>query len=201
MAECPITLHRSGPVAFLVLSAPPKNEMGAAFFGELSRIVPALAQLPVKGMIVRGAGRHFSSGANLSELRAMLGRSSGGEGMRTLIDNSESLSVIASLPFPSVAAIRGCCLGSGLELALACRYRIAERNAVLGLPEASFGLMPGCGGTVRLTRLVGYGKAMEMILTGASMLASDAQALGIVDAVVDKSELEETAKRFVERLG
>ncbi len=201
MPESPITLIRRGLMAHLVLSAPPKNEMGSAFFGELSRVVPALAPLPVKGMIVGGEGRHFSSGANLSELRAMLGRSSGGKGMRTLVDNSESFSAIASLPFPTVAAIRGCCLGSGLELALACRYRIAEHSAVLGLPEATFGIMPGCGGTVRLTRLVGYGKAMEMILTGASMLAADALAIGLVDAVVGKEEIDITAMRFIERLG
>jgi enoyl-CoA hydratase/carnithine racemase len=201
MPDGPITLHRSGPVASLVLSAPPKNEMGAAFFAELSRLAPELARLPEKGLVVRGEGRHFSSGANLNELRTMLGRSSGRDGMRSLLDNSGSFSAIASLRFPTVAAIRGCCLGSGLELALACRYRIAERNAVLGLPEATFGLMPGCGGTVRLTRLVGYGKAMEMILTGASMLASDALASGLVDAVVAKEELDEMAMKFIERLG
>jgi enoyl-CoA hydratase len=122
-------------------------------------------------------------------------------GMRSLLDNSDSFSALPALPFPVVAAIQGCCLGSGLELALACHFRVAAKNAVLGLPEAGFGLMPGCGGTVRLTRLAGYQKAMRYILTGESLLAEDALKEGIVDAVVDKEELEGAAKRIIERFG
>jgi|WetSurMetagenome_2_1015567.scaffolds.fasta_scaffold00119_20 enoyl-CoA hydratase/carnithine racemase len=194
-------LHCEGDIAFLTLAAPPKNEMGTAFFTELKRLAPAIKGLSVKGLIVRGEGRHFSSGANLGELRAMLERGAGAAPGRSLVDNSESFSAIASLPVPTVAAIGGCCLGSGLELALSCRCRVAEKNAVLGLPEATFGLMPGCGGTVRLARLLGRAKAIEMILSGSSMLAPDAYALGLVDAVVDKKDLMRTAAGFVERLG
>jgi enoyl-CoA hydratase/carnithine racemase len=194
MATSPLQLHCQNSIAHLVLSSPPKNEMGAEFFEELARISNSLATMNVRGLIVRGARRHFSSGANVEELRSRVDTAA-------LVNNSDSFSILASLPFPTVAAIRGCCLGSGLELALACRFRVADRNAVLGLPEATFNLLPGCGGTVRLTKLAGYRNAIRMILTGESMLAQDALCLGLVDAVVDKSDVETAAIRFVERLG
>jgi enoyl-CoA hydratase/carnithine racemase len=168
--------------------------MGTGFFEELAQMSKALVSMEVRGLIVRGAGRHFSSGANVEELRSTIDATA-------LVNNSDSFSILASLPFPTVAAIRGCCLGSGLELALACRFRVADKNAVLGLPEATFGLLPGCGGTVRLTKLAGYQNAIRLILTGDSMLAHDALAVGLVDAVVDKADIATVAIRFVERLG
>ncbi len=201
MDQSLVTLSCIDSVAHLVLSSPPKNEMGTGLFAELSRLVEKLGGLRVRGLVVCGQGRHFSSGADLAELRAMFARGESPEAARALLDNSNSLSALASLPYPTVAAIRGCCLGSGLELALACRFRIACRTAVLGLPEATFGFMPGCGGTMRLTKLVGYRKAIELIVSGSSLLAPDALAVGLVDAVVDKEELEETAFKFIERLG
>ncbi len=200
MGDKAIALERKGSIAFLTLSAPPKNEIGEAFFRELTGLTPELQRLDVKGMVVRGQGRHFSSGANLEELRAIVLGAPTREGMRVLFDNSDMFLALASLPFPVVAAIAGCCLGSGLELALACTYRVAAQNAVLGVPEASFGLMPGCGGTIRLTQLVGYQKAIELIVTGDFLLAPDALEAGLVDAVVDKNDLEDTAIRFVETL-
>jgi enoyl-CoA hydratase/carnithine racemase len=201
MADKAVVLERTGSIAFLTLSAPPKNEMGTAFFRELTGLTPELQRLEAKGMIVRGQGRHFSSGANLEELKAMVSRAPACKGMRALLDNSDAFALLSSLRFPVVAAIAGCCLGSGLELALACTFRVAARNAVLGVPEASFGLMPGCGGTVRLTHLVGYQKAIELIVTGNILLAPDALEAGLVDAVVDKHDLENTAIRFVDALG
>jgi len=201
MQDRPIILEQSGGIARLTLSAPPKNEMGALFFQELFALRPDLQRLSVKGMIVRGRGRHFSSGANIAQLRAMLSLTTTRAGMRSLLDNSDSFSALAALPFPVVAAIQGCCLGSGLELALACHVRVAAKNAVLGLPEAGFGLMPGCGGSVRFTRLVGYRKAMRFLLTGESLLAQDALNEGIVDKVVDKDELEAAAVRMIEKIG
>ena len=201
MADKAVALERRGSTAFLTISAPPKNEMGELFFRDLAGLKRELERLNVKGMIVRGQGRHFSSGANLEELRAIVSHAPAHEGMGVLFDNSDMFSSLASLPFPVVAAITGCCLGSGLELALACGFRVAANNAVLGLPESSFGLMPGCGGTVRLTRLVGYQRAIELITTGDSLLAPDALEVGLVDAVVDKHDVEAAAVRFVETFG
>jgi enoyl-CoA hydratase len=199
MAPKTVVLEQKGPLAYLTLAAPPKNEMGAGFFQEFSALKPELQRLSVRGMIVRGRGRHFSSGANIAQLHAMLSLTTTQAGMRSLLDNNESFSALSALPFPVVAAIQGCCLGSGLELALACHFRVAAKNAVLGLPEAGFGLMPGCGGTVRLTLLAGYQKAIRYLLTGESLLAQDALKEGIVDAVVDKEELENAAKKIIEK--
>lgn len=193
-----ITLEQSGGIAQLTLSAPPKNEMGAAFFQEMCDLRPVLERLDCRGMIVSGKGRHFSSGANIGQLKTMLSLTTHQAGMRSLLDNSDSFSALSGLRFPVVAAIQGCCLGSGLELALACRFRVAAKNAVLGLPEAGFGLMPGCGGTVRLTKLIGYQKAIRYSLTGETLLAEDALKVGIVDMVVEKNELERAAIRIIE---
>jgi enoyl-CoA hydratase/carnithine racemase len=181
-----IVLEQTDSIARLTLSAPPKNEMGAAFFKEMSDLKPELLRLSVHGMIVSGKGRHFSSGANLDQLTSMLSLTTTPAGIRSLMDNSDGFSLLAGLPFPVVAMIQGCCLGSGLECAL-------------GLPEIGFGLMPGCGGTVRLTRLIGYQKAMRLILTGGSLLAPDALKERILDAVVEKERLEWTAMQIIER--
>jgi len=96
-----------------------------------------------------------------------------------------------------VAAISGCCLGAGLELALACHYRVSAPSAVFSLPEATFGLMPGCGGTVRLPALVGVGRAIELSLSGRTIGADEALACGLVDMVVEKKALLSTAVRTI----
>ena len=96
-----------------------------------------------------------------------------------------------------VAAIGGCCLGAGLELALACHYRVCATNATLGFPESSFGLMPGCGGTIRLPALVGRAAAMRMILDAQSVRAEEARAMGLVDVVVHKRELTRSAAALI----
>jgi enoyl-CoA hydratase len=199
MTNKTVLLEQRNGIARLTLSAPPKNEMGAVFFQELALLSSGLAHLRVRGLIVSGKGRHFSSGANLNELRAMLGGAGSEQGIRSLLSNSAVFSVIESLPFPVVAVIQGCCLGSGLELALACHFRVAAKNAIVGLPEAGFGLMPGCGGTVRLTRLIGRRKATRYILSGESLLAEDAIKAGIVDAVIAKEELEQAALAIIEK--
>ena len=93
--------------------------------------------------------------------------------------------------------IRGCCLGAGMELALACHYRIAEKNAVFSLPEVTYDLMPGCGGTIRLPKLIDKGKAVEMILSGHTVLADEAKALGLIDRVVPKKMGQRAALEYI----
>jgi enoyl-CoA hydratase/carnithine racemase len=101
---------------------------------------------------------------------------------------------------PVVAAISGCCLGVGLELALCCHARIAAQGAVMSLPEASFGLLPGCGGLVRLSRLCGRAVALELSLCGRTVCAEEALALGLVDRVVARRDLEKAATDAAEAL-
>jgi enoyl-CoA hydratase/carnithine racemase len=183
-----IDLEIKDDTAFVTLNGPPKNEMGIAFFLELANIAETtLASLQVRGMIVQGAGRHFSSGANVPEIEK-LGADSGGKVAKLLKDNIKSFLTLSRLPYPVVALVRGCCLGAGMELALACHYRIAEQNAVFALPEVTWGIMPGCGGTIRLPALVGKATAVELILTGRSVLAQEALELGIADRVTDRGD-------------
>lgn len=189
-----------GGIARLVLDAPPRNEMGQDFFRMLAALVRTLGELPVRGLVIHGAGRHFSSGADVGALKAGLTGARSAHAAQALLEATSSFQAIAELPYPTVAAVGGCCLGSGLELALACRWRVAAANAVFALPETSFDLMPGCGGTVRLPSLVGRGRAVELLLSSRFVDAAEAREIGLVDAVVDRRELLSTARRFVERV-
>jgi len=194
-----LVLDGEDGIARLVLDAPPRNEMGRGFFESLAAQVGKLKDLPVRGLVVHGAGRHFSSGADIGALKAGLAGAQPADAARSLIEATSSFQAIAELPYPTVAAVGGCCLGSGLELALACRWRIAAANAVFALPETSFDLMPGCGGTVRLPRLVGRARAVELVLSGRFVDAGEALEIGLVDAVVDRKDLQTAARRLVER--
>lgn len=192
-----LALERHGRFGALVLDAPPRNATDRALFQELSVLTrDVLPGLDVDGLVVRGAGRHFSSGADLDELR----RSGDLTDIEpALLADAQALHALESLPYPTVAAIDGACLGSGLELALACRFRVATPSALLGLPESTFGLMPGCGGTVRLTGLVGASRAIELVLSGALLSAEDARAAGLVDVLVPRAELQAAAERLCAR--
>jgi enoyl-CoA hydratase/carnithine racemase len=195
-----LALDPDNEIARLVLDAPPRNEMGQDFFGTFAALVRTLRDLPVRGLVVHGVGRHFSSGADVDALKARVAGMRPDLAAQSLFEATSSFQAVAELPFPSVAAVGGCCLGSGLELALACRWRIAASNAVFALPEASFGLMPGCGGTVRLPQLVGRGRAVELVLAGRFVDAREALEIGLVDAVVDRRDLLPAARRLVERI-
>ena len=199
MAEKPVRLVIDDRLAFLELVSPPGNVMNAAFFESFERFAATIAGLDLDGMIVRGAGRHFSSGADLDQLIGQLRQAAPSRSLARLKESHTAFDVLAHVTFPVVAAVRGCCLGAGLELALACRYRVAEPHAVFALPEATFGLIPGCGGTIRLPRLIGAGKAIELALSGRMMLADEARACGLVDLVVEKNAVMETAKTIIKK--
>ncbi len=199
-SQRPLVYERDGDIGYLRLNAPPRNEMGEAFFEELSRLCrEELPKASLAGLIVHGRGHHFTSGANVSELREMVAAESSARASFLAV-NVDAFEALERLPYPVVAAVNGCCLGAGLELALACGYRIGARRASFGLPESTFGLIPGCGGTVRLPALIGRGPATRMVLSGQSVLADEALALGLVDLVVDKKELMTTAASLARRL-
>ncbi len=186
-------------VAYLTLNGPPKNEMDSTFFRALAALWRRdPASLPVTGMVVQGAGRHFSSGADVPEIEAMA--ASDDRRVATLLEhNIESLLALGRLPFPVVAVVRGVCLGAGMELALACRHRVAEKNAVFSLPEVTYDIMPGCGGTVRLPRLVGTARAVEIILTGRTVPAEEALEIGLVDRLTARGRGVEAALKIIRK--
>ncbi|MCJ7521567.1 MAG: enoyl-CoA hydratase-related protein [Dehalococcoidia bacterium] len=149
----------------------------------------------VRAVIMTGAGEAFCSGADLSEYPSA-----------TVNDLKESnpaslaSRAVASVGVPVIAAINGDALGAGLELALACDIRIASEKARLGFPETSYGLIPGGGGTQRLPRLIGKGKATEMILTAETIDAEGAYRIGLVNRTVPRGKLEEEAEVAAEKL-
>ena len=152
----------------------------------------------VRVLILTGAGeKAFIAGADIGELRER-------NTMTELGSRSAQRRVLANLletmSKPTIAAINGFAVGTGLELAMACTIRIASENAKFGLPEINLGIMPGNGGTQRLPRLVGEGRAMEMILTGELIDAPEAYRIGLVNKVVPQTELMNYVKELAQKL-
>ncbi|MEJ2053465.1 MAG: enoyl-CoA hydratase/isomerase family protein [Calditrichaceae bacterium] len=184
-------------IGYLFLNRPPKNEMDAVFFSDLSAFVKnTMPELSLKGMIITGKKRHFSSGANVHELA----RLSGKKDYSYFANNINYMESISLCNFPVIAAINGICYGSAFELALACHYRIASPGALFSFPEITYNLMPGCGGTYFLPKLIGKSKAVEIILSGRPFFAPEANQLGVIDVIVDKSDILQTAAQLIERL-
>lgn len=162
----------------------------------LSQLRSALTQPNVTSIILTGGRSNFSAGADLTEL--MNGASAATDLSTSSSSGPSLLDVIALIDAsskPIIAAISGACLGGGMEVALACHYRICTPRATLGLPETQVGLIPGAGGTQRLPRCIGLAAALPLILTGQSLSASKAFALGLVDAVAT-ADLMEVAHRW-----
>ena len=167
----------------LTLNQPPSNTMTMAFFREMKALVHEISSMPgLKAVVVSGNGRHYSSGADISEL---LGQAN----QQTMLENYKSFVMLEQLKIPVISAIRGVCLGSAFELALFSHFRICATDTVLGLPESTFNLMPGIGGIRRVAALAGKAKAIEIILRGLTFPAGEAREMGLVDAVVPKTEV------------
>lgn len=161
-------------------------------------IIDALKEESIRGIILTGVGeKAFVAGADIAEFPAF--DSIAGEEL-SLEGQSKVFDVIHQAGKPIIAAINGFALGGGLELALACHVRVAAQNAQLGLPEVSLGLIPGYGGTQRLTQLVGRGHALEIILTGDRIDAEKALSIGLVNYVVPLSELLIKSKNLLSKI-
>ena len=184
----PTTLTRRDHAAILTLDRPEAlNALSFAILDEIGACLDAAAASDARVLVVTGAGpRAFCAGADIKELR---GR--GQAAQRAGAERGQAVfAKLDTLRMPSVAAINGFAFGGGLELALACTFRIATRNAKLGLPEIKLGLVPGYGGTQRLPRVVGEARALEMILTGRTVEAEEAERIGLVSRLVDGDPVE-----------
>jgi enoyl-CoA hydratase len=168
-----ITIHR--PEALNALNSELLLELGLAF--ELSEM-----DASIRVLIVTGSGRAFVAGADIESLNQLNDSFSGRE---TALAGQDVMNTLAALPFPTIAAINGFALGGGLELALAADLRVASPEAKLGLPEVGLGLLPGYGGTQRLPRLIGQGRAMDLIFTGRHVAAEEALAMGIINRIAE----------------
>jgi enoyl-CoA hydratase/carnithine racemase len=189
-----------GGVACLVLDRPPVNAIGAAWLDEFHRCLDALAaRTDWRVLHIRSAQKAFCAGADLAEMRVRLAAPGGIDAMVAIAAGMQKLFArIEALPQVTLAEIGGAALGGGLELALACDLRIAASEAKLGLPEVRLGLVPGAGGTQRLTRLAGRATALRMILTGEALNGTAAHALGLVQWEVPRAELPARAAAIAE---
>jgi enoyl-CoA hydratase len=152
----------------------------------------------IKSTIITGAGeKAFVAGADISEFLAL--GAAGGAALAT-VGRDLVFDKIAYSPKPVIAAVNGFSLGGGCELAMACHFRVASVNAKFGQPEVNLGLIPGYGGTQRLTRLIGHGKAMELLMTADMIGAEEAKALGLVNHVVAADELLNKAKEILQKI-
>jgi enoyl-CoA hydratase len=183
-------------IATLTVSRPEvRNALDGATVGEMHRALEEVRAARARVLIITGKGEQaFVSGADISAIRERRRD----DALASI--NSRLMSAVETHEAVTIAAVNGYALGGGCELALACDLRIAADNAVFGLPEPSLGIIPGAGGTQRLPRIVGLGRAKEMILTGARWDARKALEAGLVSQVVPLGELMAAARATAERV-
>ena len=195
-----IVLEYADKNAYITIDRPKKlNALNKETIAELHDAFAEVEQdNEVRVIILTGSGeKAFVAGADISEF-ADFDASQGAELARK---GQEILfSFIEDLKTPVIAAVNGFALGGGLELAMACHFRVASDNAKMGLPEVSLGLIPGYGGTQRLPQLVGKGKAMEMIMTAGMISAEDAKNYGLVNYVVSQEELIPLCEKLADKI-
>jgi enoyl-CoA hydratase len=194
-----LLVERSGPITTLIVNRPAVlNALNRETLAEIEACARAFLADPAQGaLIVTGAGeKSFVAGADIGELAPLDARAAEeisrfGQGVCDLLERS---------PKPVIAAVNGYALGGGCELALACHVRLASENAVLGLPEVSLGIIPGYGGTQRLPRLIGVGRAHEIILSCRRVKADEAERIGLVNRVVPLAALREEAGKLAQAI-
>lgn len=194
-----LLVERDGAVAIVTINRPKVlNALNAQTLDELRRIVLELKRdEAIRAVVVTGAGeKSFIAGADIGELAVQTPAG----GKEHAHQGQHVLNLIEGMGKPVIAAINGFCLGGGCELAMACTLRIAADTARIGQPEVNLGLIPGFAGTQRLARLVGKGRALEMILTGAPITAEEAWRIGLVNRVVPAAELVPAARALATEL-
>src|SRR5260221_13304386 len=173
------------------------NTFSSEALRELGQIADHLASMPPKGLAILSAKENgFAAGADIDEFRAL---KSADEAIAFVNLGNEVFDKIAALPFPTVAMIHGFCMGGGTELALACRYRVADDGAKtrMALPEVMLGIVPGWGGAKRLPALIGAANALDLMLTGRGVDGRRAKQLGLVDALTPRRHFENAVRQIL----
>ena len=190
--------EKRGFIGILTLDNPPANLIEEPEFIDEKFLESLINDKSVKGILIKGAGRHFSAGADLGKLKDLARekdqldhRISAGKRLINIIENAE---------IPVVAAIKGACFGAGFEIALACHIRICSENAMFAFPEINHGLIPGLGGSAMLSDRSGEGRSMEIILSGNIIDSNNAYKLKVVDYVVPAKETESFALKYLGNL-
>ena len=194
-----VLVDKRGRVAWITVSRPEKlNALNRATFHEIvAAVESALADPAIGVLVITGAGeKAFVAGADIAEMADLTPQ----QAQEWSRDLQEGLNRIERAGKPVLAAINGFALGGGCELAMACHVRIAADNARLGQPEVALGLIPGAGGTQRLQRLVGRGRALDLILTGDPIPAAEALRIGLVERVVPAASLGAEVEAYAGKL-
>lgn len=194
-----ISLAQHGPIGVLTIDRPKAlNALSGDLLSELAQATDIIAEnAEIMALIITGEGdKAFVAGADIREMTTLEGAFMGRE---YALAGQDVMQRIANLPLPVIAAINGYALGGGLELALACDLRVASSKAKLGAPEVTLGLLPGFGGTQRLSRLIGTGRALDLMLTGRQITAEEALNMGLVNYVSDHplSKARELAEQMI----
>jgi enoyl-CoA hydratase len=183
-------------IALVTINRPDKlNALSGAVVAELRQAFEQIARdAYIRGAILTGAGeKAFVAGADINELAKL----SALEAREFALRGQQTFRMLETMPKPSVAAINGYALGGGLELAMACTVRFAAETAKMGQPEVKLGIICGYGGTQRLPRLVGRGRALELLLSGETIAAAEAYRIGLVNAVTPQAELLERSRAWL----
>jgi enoyl-CoA hydratase/carnithine racemase len=190
-----VTLERRADgVALVRLDRPKANALSRRVLDQLHDVAAALHDEPPGAVVVWGGRRIFAAGADIVELDEGAGAPAVGAAFARALD------ALASVPRATIAAVNGFALGGGLELALACDFRVGAEDARFGLPEVLLGVIPGGGGTQRLPRLVGASRAKELIMTGRQVRADEALAIGLVNRVVAPDDVRDAALAWAAEL-
>lgn len=192
------TQAENSQIGFIFLNRPPFNPLNTELYEELSHLLDKLeAADDVRAVIITGKGeRAFAAGADINEMIHL----DGAEMLKMSRVSRQAYDKVEALGKPVIAAVNGLALGGGCELALACDFRISSDTAKFGLPEINLGIIPGGGGTQRLTRLIGQSKAKELLYFGEMIAAEKAVEIGLVNKSVDADRLMEEAKAWAEKL-
>ena len=193
-----ITYDANENVGIITINRPEAlNALNSSVLKELDEILNNVDLNEIRALIVTGSGeKSFVAGADISEMSSLSKK----EGEEFGKYGNDVFRKIETFPIPVIAAINGFALGGGCELAMSCDIRICSENAVFGQPEVGLGITPGFGGTQRLTRIIGVGKAKEMIYTGANVKAEEAKTIGLVNSVYPIEELLEAAKKIAGKI-
>ncbi|HLZ07049.1 MAG TPA: enoyl-CoA hydratase-related protein [Chloroflexota bacterium] len=197
MAEPLATLDLDGHVAWLTLRRPEKlNALSPELLGTaVSAVADVATNDEIRCLIIRGEGRAFCAGADLN---SMAGRTP--IQAQQMFGSTNLWAALERLPQPTIAAVHGYCFGGGCELAMACDLRIASADAKFGQPEIKVGIIPGAGGTQRLPRLIGMGRAKELVFFGEPIDADEAYRIGLVNRVVPPDRLFDETKVWAKKL-
>lgn len=192
----PLAVEVEGGIATLRLQRPPMNALNVEIQEALRAAAEEVSERrDVAAVVIYGGEKVFAAGADITEMEHMSYTDMVARSRRL----QSAFTAIARIPKPTVAAVTGYALGGGCELAMTCDFRVAGKNAKLGQPEILLGVIPGAGGTQRLTRLVGPAKAKDLVFSGRFVSADEALAIGLVDEVVEPEDVYAAARARVER--